>query len=253
MTDNIRNDDQYKTLCDNCECVLSEDVSIECLSRGDEEQTWCMGCWDDLCDEMRAEGWVAQGDEDDEDEAEAYFDRKYPKAKCHRCETAVSGATVVYCGGGGGACETWFCAACHADGTHDCCADDEEDDEEEDDVDDVDAPNHFPYKMCSECSERKSCGSYNADMKWLCETCCAHVCRSCGETMTHARFEDGKMCCDAPLFEGDESESEAECENCACRLGTVISEGKEALLLCQTCYEDEPNWAHTRSVRKDEK
>jgi hypothetical protein len=135
--------DQYKTLCDNCECVLAEDVNVECLARGDEEQTWCMECWNDLCEEMRAEGWVAQGDEDD--------------------------------------------------------------------VDEVDAPNHFPYKMCSECSERKSCGSYNRDMKWLCETCCAaqeHVCRACGETMTHARFEDGKMCCDAPLFEGDESESE---------------------------------------------
>jgi hypothetical protein len=48
----------------------------------------------------------------------------------------------------------------------------EEDDEEEEiDVDDVDAPNIFPYKKCCECGERSSCGNYNDDKQWFCEDC----------------------------------------------------------------------------------
>jgi hypothetical protein len=66
-----RNDDQYECLCANCDCILSEDVSIECISRGEEEQTWCMECWNDLAEEMHAEGWVAQGDEDTDSDSES--------------------------------------------------------------------------------------------------------------------------------------------------------------------------------------
>lgn len=40
----------------------------------------------------------------------------------------------------------------------------------EQDVDDRDAPNVYPYKKCSECQERKSCGCYVED-NWLCEDC----------------------------------------------------------------------------------
>ena len=39
------------------------------------------------------------------------------------------------------------------------------------DVDDIDSPNIYPYKMCSHCEERKSCGSYTEDKKWVCEDC----------------------------------------------------------------------------------
>jgi hypothetical protein len=44
--------------------------------------------------------------------------------------------------------------------------------ESEPDVDDYDAPNIFPYKKCSACGERCSCGSYTTDKQWLCEGCC---------------------------------------------------------------------------------
>ena len=52
----------------------------------------------------------------------------HPDATCHRCETKLYSKTLVLCGGGGGECETWYCATCHADGTHDCpvCGDDDE-------------------------------------------------------------------------------------------------------------------------------
>ena len=38
-------------------------------------------------------------------------------------------------------------------------------------VDDHDAPNIYPYKMCSCCSERSSCGAYNDNKQWVCEDC----------------------------------------------------------------------------------
>jgi len=38
-------------------------------------------------------------------------------------------------------------------------------------VDDFDAPNIYPYKKCSVCSERSSCGNYNEDKQWICEGC----------------------------------------------------------------------------------
>ena len=45
------------------------------------------------------------------------------------------------------------------------------DDCDEEDVDDRDAPNVYPYKKCSDCGERKSCGSYSDDNEWFCEDC----------------------------------------------------------------------------------
>ena len=52
----------------------------------------------------------------------------HPDATCHRCDKKLYSKTLVLCGGGGGECETWYCATCHADGTHDCpvCGDDDE-------------------------------------------------------------------------------------------------------------------------------
>jgi len=38
-------------------------------------------------------------------------------------------------------------------------------------IDDPEFPNIYPYKLCSVCDERSSCGSYNDDMYWLCESC----------------------------------------------------------------------------------
>jgi hypothetical protein len=56
----------------------------------------------------------------------------HPDATCHRCDTKLYGKGLVMCGGGGGECETWYCATCHADGTHDCpvCDHEDEDDDE---------------------------------------------------------------------------------------------------------------------------
>jgi hypothetical protein len=52
-----------------------------------------------------------------DDESVEWFNNKYPNACCHRCDTKLTGATVVYCGD---ACETWYCSDCHSEGTDDC-------------------------------------------------------------------------------------------------------------------------------------
>lgn len=65
------------------------------------------------------------------------------------------------------------------------------------DVDDRDAPNVFPYKECSECGERKSCGAYHEN-DWLCE--------DCGDEEEEEKSESEKE-------EEDKSESEEEEEH----------------------------------------
>ena len=46
----------------------------------------------------------------------------------------------------------------------------DEEGETETNVDDRDAPNTYPYKMCCDCGERKSCGNYREN-DWFCEDC----------------------------------------------------------------------------------
>jgi len=89
--------------------------------------------------------------------------------KCCRCEKAKRGFYCLerkdyYCEeciACVSPCLDRCCMSCHTGDT----------DDEDDDVDDVESPNQFPYKRCLACSERKSCGSYNADQEWLCEGC----------------------------------------------------------------------------------
>ena len=83
------------------------------------------------CDKpMFHDDYDENGDEEYTEE-ELWFNENYPNACCHRCSVALDGKTVVYCGGGGGACETWYCAACHEEGTDDCdvCLEEESDEE----------------------------------------------------------------------------------------------------------------------------
>lgn len=35
-----------------------------------------------------------------------------------------------------------------------------------------------------------------------------HLCKTCGEVMSDERFQEGKMCCDKPLFHDDEDEED---------------------------------------------
>jgi hypothetical protein len=67
-------------------------------------------------------------DEDEYDAGDEWFNRKFPNACCNRCDESLNAKTVRYCGGGGGACETWYCEGCLEEGTYDCevCVSDED-------------------------------------------------------------------------------------------------------------------------------
>ena len=50
---------QYEAMCDNdCGTQLSENVHIHCLSKGDEEMTYCNVCRDDNWETLKKEGWI---------------------------------------------------------------------------------------------------------------------------------------------------------------------------------------------------
>jgi hypothetical protein len=104
-------------------CVYCGDEAVclccECADGGDGG-AMCGDCAEDHGRRRNSGEWLCGGCAEEEESEEEVFDRKYPKASCHRCTTPVTGATVVLCGGAGGACETWYCGDCHEDGTADC-------------------------------------------------------------------------------------------------------------------------------------
>jgi len=96
---------EIKNTCECCGDETTEALTLYPACYPEPEQWICVECVE----------------EDEESESEEWFDGKYPSATCHRCDIKVNSKTVVYCGGGGGACETWYCIDCHEDGTEDCC------------------------------------------------------------------------------------------------------------------------------------
>jgi hypothetical protein len=58
---------QYECLCEECKCVLSEDVAIQCLVNADgDEMTLCDDCWQWHEADWRADGWKLNDEEEDE-------------------------------------------------------------------------------------------------------------------------------------------------------------------------------------------
>jgi hypothetical protein len=104
----------------------------------------CAGNFEAGKDECRCCGMdlnVYNKEDEEDDDGEEWFSNKYPDASCRRCGEKLNGNTVVYCGGGGGACETWYCSECHSEGTHDC-------------------------EVCMEDDHCEMCGVKNAGCEW---------------------------------------------------------------------------------------
>jgi hypothetical protein len=118
--------------CDNdCGTVLDENEHVFCLSKGDEEMTWCQTCFDDCGKDARENGWVfdEQGEQIlDEEEVDDYDSPNvYPYKACHDCgERKSCGSYSEHVG-----YTAWFCENCHADAVG-------EDGEEEDAEDEED-------------------------------------------------------------------------------------------------------------------
>jgi hypothetical protein len=92
--DKPRFGDDEDNSCANCDCDLTH-AHIYIIRRGEEEQTWCSECWCDNEEEMRAEGWL-----DDEDE-EPYPTRQemadWTRKPCWECWQSGD-RTGVSCG-----------------------------------------------------------------------------------------------------------------------------------------------------------
>jgi hypothetical protein len=62
--------------CTNCNVFLDEDMHIFCYSRGDEEETVCKDCGEDLHEEMKANGWLRDDDEGYEEMKQEQFSKQ---------------------------------------------------------------------------------------------------------------------------------------------------------------------------------
>lgn len=65
-----------KDCCTNCNVFLDEDMHIFCYSRGDEEETLCKDCGEDLHEEMKADGWLRDDDEGYEEMKQEQFSKQ---------------------------------------------------------------------------------------------------------------------------------------------------------------------------------
>lgn len=125
----------------DCLCgVCGVDLGAECSGACDGEDCKC------VCGEC--------GDKDEENEDDY---------TCKGCKGVFNVYDEDHKGG--------ICLDCGMCGAECGCICECGDKGEDFDVDDVDAPNTFPYKKCSVCEMRKSCGNYDEDKRWFCENC----------------------------------------------------------------------------------
>jgi hypothetical protein len=128
----------------------------------------------------------------------------------------------------------------------------ESDDEE--DVDDRDAPNIYPYKKCSVCGERKSCGNYKEN-DWFCEGCWSGAkCDDCGGAIRDTENLDTCWTNDGEIFwceycrdehvEEYIRERDGEDDACDCcgehfaELNTAEDAEGEKETYCDGCWKD---------------
>lgn len=112
-------------------------------------------------------------------------------------------------------------------------------------VDNNENPNVYPYKKCSECGERKSCGCYQGD-DWFCEDCAEQECSDENRCEDCTRCARTKPCsCGCGYLGGSCDKGLAidnnKCTNCrdsTCDEAYKFSRGAEVMVLCDGCGGD---------------
>ena len=176
----------------------------------------------------------------------------HPDATCHRCETKLYSKTLVLCGGGGGECETWYCATCHADGTHDCpvCGDD--DDEGMEDCEDCGYTHHYEDKCPNEATAHHY-EKWRVDEEDDDETVSVvseDTCECCGRPYDHRNpHRQSEMCdCvqnDDGTLSRPEDDLELPCPDCR----RWFDEGKDN---CKSCDFDLNSFNKPPSPTRDQ-
>ena len=176
----------------------------------------------------------------------------HPDATCHRCETKLYSKTLVFCGGGWGECETWYCATCHADGTHDCpvCGDD--DDEGMEDCEDCGYTHHYEDKCPNEATAHHY-EKWRVDEEDDDETVSVvseDTCECCGRPYDHRNpHRQSEMCdCvqnDDGTLSRPEDDLELPCPDCR----RWFDEGKDN---CKSCDFDLNSFNKPPSPTRDQ-
>ena len=176
----------------------------------------------------------------------------HPDATCHRCDKKLYSKTLVLCGGGGGECETWYCATCHADGTHDCpvCGDD--DDEGMEDCEDCGYTHHYEDKCPNEATAHHY-EKWRVDEEDDDETVSVvseDTCECCGRPYDHRNpHRQSEMCdCvqnDDGTLSRPEDDLELPCPDCR----RWFDEGKDN---CKSCDFDLNSFNKPPSPTRDQ-
>ena len=176
----------------------------------------------------------------------------HPDATCHRCDKKLYSKTLVLCGGGGGECETWYCATCHADGTHDCpvCGDD--DDEGMEDCEDCGYTHHYEDKCPNEATAHHY-EKWRVDEEDDDETVSVEsedTCECCGRPYDHRNpHRQSEMCdCvqnDDGTLSRPEDDLELPCPDCR----RWFDEGKDN---CKSCDFDLNSFNKPPSPTRDQ-
>lgn len=190
--DIMANYNQYESKCWNCECVLGEDVSIECVINPDgEEETMCSDCWFSGESEFREEGWSTQDSESEKvvfTEEETVKTLKAMNASAFKSLeenlTYVRRATLK-----------------------------EELIELEEWAGNRDLSKEFidlakGYWMMKRYQEDSSDSDSEDE-----EDEERHICHSCNEELSDDDFQKGKMCCDKPMFHDDHEEESSDSDS----------------------------------------
>jgi len=197
------------TLCDDG--VLRCDVCVEEDEEDEEEEHVHKVC--KVCDECITCGGCGCDDEEDEEEEEVQMEIERMEQKSK--EFSEANLSVVKL-----RLEQKITKQEGNDILKEKFPDMVSDDE---DVDSRDAPNIYPYKKCSDCGERKSCGHY-VDDEWYCDECHLtdsdyYKCSKCGCEIDEEEY-----------WEGDCEYVSGECVNGDCR----VCDGRG---ICDGCWD----------------
>jgi hypothetical protein len=239
------------------QCIKCETFDMLGFKKVDHKHPHCVGCYKEVQKEKRTLSKCdCCGKKHGENECKgvncgACNDHDYSPLtlldgvmRCSFCVDDYNNYTCEVCGEyeyeevglstGENGVEKRVCGRCDIG----CCdyngwGDKEEDREEF--VDRRDSPNILPYKKCSMCSERKSCGCYQDD-DWFCENCAEEEeedCRtkpcSCG-----CGYLGGS--CDKGL--AIDNNEGTNCRDSTCDEAYKFYRGAEVMVLCDACGGD---------------
>ena len=163
--------DNGKYECERCQTEFNDPSEVFWAECGDYSKKHGVPLCQECCEDQQ-ENWNEESEEEE--------------GKCDCCEASLGEDEHIFCFTRGDE-EKTMCRVCGDDTHEEMKAEGWMRDD--DDCDDRDAPNVYPYKKCSVCGERKSCGNYKEN-DWYCETCAEEEDHATASSPTREKKEE---------------------------------------------------------------